>query len=208
MFKNLIFGLIISIMVILPNTVSTKEISKNKQPQFHFRKVKFGMKKDEVRHSEKEKHIHETDHALMYEDQILDIEVYLIYSFLEDDLNNGLWRASYSSKESYRNDNNHIRDYKKIKSALIEKYGTPISDKINWDNSLYKNDPSQHGFAISIGHVIYEASWTIEIQKEEIDVWIRMEGENSEIRLSLSYTSNLLEKIYRKQARKRENNKL
>jgi hypothetical protein len=58
-----------------------------------------------------------------------------------------------------------------------------------WKDDLYKDDKSEWGFAVSLGHLAYGASWETSATKIEI----MLLGDNYEINLFLSYFSKELE---------------
>lgn len=78
-----------------------------------------------------------------------------IYYFAEDRLVEG--RYIFTAKHT--NKNLYIDDYLSVKASLAKKYGTPKVDDIQWNNDLYKDDKSQWGFAVSLGHLVYSSGW-------------------------------------------------
>ena len=74
--------------------------------------------------------------------------------------------------------------------TLTKKYGKPKMDFPGvWKNDLYKDDKSEWGFAVSLGHLAYGASWETSTTKIEI----MLSGDNYKINLILSYFSKELE---------------
>lgn len=149
-----------------------------------FRQTNWGMSKEEVVEIEgkdfEEQNIG-IQNLLGYEASLLNMESALVFSFIE----NKLFAAGYVIGETHTNENNYIDDYNKIKSALTEKYGKPSSDNINWKNDLYKNDQQDWGFAISLGHLEYIASW----ETETTDINLTLTGNNHDITLRVMYFS-------------------
>lgn len=44
-----------------------------------------------------------------------------------------------------------------MKHLLSKKYDEPVTDQVVWRKDLYKDDPSDSGTAIGIGHLDYRA---------------------------------------------------
>jgi len=88
----------------------------------------------------------------------------------------------------HSNKNDYIRDYKNLKEILAKKYGKPWSDRTTWDNDLFKNDRSQWGLAVSIGHLSYGALW----DTSKTYITLGLSGDNYEITLLAAYDSREL----------------
>lgn len=124
--------------------------------EFDFRKVNWGMTPAQVMKNESKKPTDIVDKmGLFYQEDILFLPVKLIYMF--DD--NKLTIASYDFKNVYDVDNQYVVDFKNIKTALIDKYGTPSSDLEEWVDNLYKKDPNNYGFAVAKGALKYKTNW-------------------------------------------------
>ena len=177
----------------------------SKEEDFHFRKTRFCMTMAEVKKSEKEKPVNQNEETLAYKDTVMGIKTSVLYMFV----NKQLFSCSYLLKEQYRNENNYIVDYLKLKKALIKKYGEPVYDDKTWKNPLYKDDLHKHGFAVSIGHLVYRAEW-IKLMKggRKVRILIGLSGENYKINSGILYIDVLLEKFYKEQEKKKEESKL
>lgn len=103
----------------------------------------------------------------------------LIFKFEFDEL----VLVAYSFKEEHTNDNLFINDYNEIKGLLVEKYGDPDSDQKYWNNDLYKSNYSRHGFAVSLGHLVYETIWNL----PDVDIVLKLTGDNYKISHLLGY---------------------
>ncbi len=125
--------------------------------------------------------------VLMYEVSISGIDGYLLYNFVAEKLSS----AGYLFTESHSNDNTYISDYSKIQELMIKKYGKPISDKSVWFNDLYRDDVSQYGFAISIGHYGKQSTWATDRTK----IFHTLHGDNYKISHGLNYSSKDLESL-------------
>ncbi len=204
MFYRLILAILATFVFVFSYGYCEKS-SKEKESDFHFRKTRFGMTMAEVKKSEKEKPVEQDEDVLAYEDTVMGIEAIVFYNFV----NKQLFSGSYLIQEQYRNKNNHIDDYQKLKSALIEKYGKPVYDQKNWKNPLYKDDLHEYGFAVSIGHLVYRAEW-IKFMRggRKVRIFIVLTGENYKINSGVVYTDVLLEKFYKEQQKQKEESKL
>ena len=203
MFYRLILAILATFVFVFSNAYC-EESSKDKEDNFHFRKTRFGMAMAEVKKSEKQKPIEESEDLLVYKDKVMGIEMHVFYLFV----NRQLFRGAYFVTEKYRNENNHIDDYQKLKKAVAKKYGKPIFDRVNWKNPLYKDQSHKHGFAVSIGHLEYKAAWTKYIKGRKVGINMALKGENYKIENFISYTDILLEKFYREQQEQKEESKL
>jgi len=152
--------------------------------QYDFRKANWGMSKKEVKETEGKEPDSEFDNSLVYYVKI-DGDDYLCgYSFLEDKLYN----TGYSFWGEHSNKNDYIRDYKNLKEILTKKYGKPKTDRTTWDNDLFKDDRSQWGLAVSIGHLSYGNIW----ETSKTYITLRLDGDNYEISLIVAYDSRKL----------------
>ena len=152
---------------------------------FSFRKTKWGMSMQEVKNSETVKPMDgegwDTENVLAYKIRVLKKDVLLLYIFVE----NKLIRAKYMLMERHTNKNSFIQDYKDFKKVLTEKYGEPMKDDVLWLNDLYKDDYSDWGTAISLGHLTHYATW--ETAVTEITCFLY--GENYEITCGVEYST-------------------
>jgi hypothetical protein len=55
--------------------------------------------------------------------------------------------------------NEFIGYYQALKHTLTVSYGTPVQDRIIWNNDLYEPLPDYWGVAVMIGHLQYHAAW-------------------------------------------------
>lgn len=115
--------------------------------QYHFRKTRWGMSKDEVKKSETIKLAADRDTVLGYETQVAGLKCLLLYVFTEE----RLVRAKYVIVEQHTNKNDFLLDFNTLQQKLTQKYGKPKNDETYWRDDLYKDDVSDWGMAISIG---------------------------------------------------------
>jgi len=146
-----------------------------------FRNAKWGMTLNQVKQTEPEKPVKETSELLAYKTNISNFETFAIYIFVGDKLT----RAKYALLETHSNKNDYITDYNTLKSLLNKKYGNSIEDVTRWKNDLYKENYSDWGFAVSLGHLLYYSSW----KTDRTEIFMCLSGENYEIENIIEYTS-------------------
>lgn len=157
-----------------------------------FRQALWGMSKEEVNKIETSEFLKEDkgggDFAglemLIYKTEIGTLDAFIVYYFAK----NLLTRARYLIMEDHTNKNLYLEDFKSIKSQLTSKYGNPERDDSIWSDDLYKDNPSDYGMAISVGHLMYVAEW----YPPETEIQLLLKGDNYEINLWVEYTSDAL----------------
>lgn len=143
--------------------------------------IRFGMSQDEVLALENQSPVYSTDSSMLYMDvSAAGKPATLIYTFVND----YLFSVFYLFTDSHTNDNEYIKDFESIDQSLTSKYGTPTMDqKYSWDNSLYKDDKEDYGFAIALGHLQIMSQWTM----DNYLISHALSGDNYEIEHSLIY---------------------
>ena len=164
---------------------------------YDFRKAKWGMSMAQVKASESLsiKNKDKDKDVLIYKTKILNNNVALVYSFINDKLVSG----HYVVEEKHSNKNDYIADYKDFKKILTKKYGKPKMDRTMWKDDLYKSDVSSWGMAVSIGHLVYGSSW----ETDETKINDTLLGDNYQISLIIAYVSKKF-KALKEEARTKE----
>jgi len=96
-----------------------------------------------------------------------------------------LYRGAYLLMESHTNKNMYITDYDFFKNLLSKKYGLPKKDITYWANDLYKEDYSDWGMAISVGHLFKVSNWST----GKTDIECSLSGDNYKITCKIVYNS-------------------
>jgi uncharacterized repeat protein (TIGR01451 family) len=150
-------------------------------PEDDFRGFNWGASAEEVRAGESLPFLQEETGALVFSGTVNGKETVVVYQFLPS----GLATAGYLFQDEYTNRNQYIDEYEEVKATLTRLYGPPSSDVVNWSDDLYRDDPSEHGLAVSLGHVIYSSEWTTDT------TIIRhvLSGNNYEIEHAVIYNS-------------------
>jgi hypothetical protein len=159
--------------------IADQPVSQNTLPAL--RKVRWGDSKMQVMKSEDGEPSATDNDILKYSTIVQNLKCDLYYEFMDDKL----VRASYIFTQDHANKNDYIADYKSVKETLIQKYGTPFTDKTVWKDDLYKNDTQEYGMAVAAGHLVYLASWV----KPESGINLFLNGDNYKLMLRLQYTS-------------------
>jgi hypothetical protein len=128
--------------------------------------------------------------VLTYKSDVSGLEAGIVYYFA----NNLLTRARYIFMADHSNANMYIDDYKRLKTELTNKYGAPGRDDTIWSNNLYKNDPSEYGMALKVGHLTYVAEW----YPPESSIQMILRGDNFKISFWIEYTSEALKEFEKK----------
>jgi len=81
--------------------------------------------------------------------------------------------------------NEFIGYYQALKRTLTESYGTPVQDRIFWNNDLYQPLPDYWGVAVMIGHLQYRAAW----ETEEGTLTLELTGDHHS-KMMLEYQSH------------------
>jgi len=146
-----------------------------------FRKSEWGASKAQVKNEEKLKLLQEDDNILAYQSTVLGFDALIGYIFTGDKLT----RGKYVFQEEHSNKSDFISDYETLKKLLTKKFGKPKKDKTIWKNDLYRDDYEDWGTAISIGHLLYFATW----ETEESEITLMLSGENYKINLLTEFLS-------------------
>ena len=151
-------------------------------PEAHFRSTRWGMSKQQVLrlegHPDEEKNDNGLD-VIQYLQKILNMDCLIGYVFAE----NKLVKAKYSFLPRHGDKNQYLQDFSKIREILVEKYGKPITDSAQWEESGYKNQPSKWGQAVSQGHLRYDSAW----RDSETEIHLQLNGARERIFLVVEY---------------------
>lgn len=173
-----------TVMATITPAKNVEQSGQNKAGQgdtYAFRKANWGMPRQEVMKTENEKPAYDQDAILMYNVTVSGMDTSCAYLFTEEKL----FRGVYTFNLKHTNENDFLADYDKIKATMTDKYGKPKQDEINWKNDRYKADAQKYGFAVSLGHVIYFATW----ETKDTNIILELTGDNYDIHLRSSYWS-------------------
>lgn len=144
---------------------------------YDFRKVHWGMSKNQVKKNETAEFIGETDNALLYRESIAGLDSKLVYMFEDEKLR----ISAYKFENEYSDVEDYINDYAKLKDAYTKKYGEPYTDEVKWTNDSFKDVPSMLGQALIEGHVSYITQWSL----PETNIILKLYKDKDEDEISL-----------------------
>jgi hypothetical protein len=133
---------------------------------------------------------------MKYEQKVINMDCAIEYIFAA----NKLRKTKFSFMNTYLDKNDYLEDYQKIKEALIQKFGKPLEERMNWRDPTYKDDFSAWGEAISLGHLELSSRW--ETSYTEIQASLR--GNNDDIALVVEYTGLQLKELANKRGQQEE----
>jgi len=140
---------------------------------YNFRYTRWGMTEEEVIASEiKTDPIEKDENSIKYKTQILGKNIELVYLFAQNKLIGSLYKLD----ENYLNSQHFMQTYFEFKDALMQKYGQPNKETMNWINDTYRNVRNKWGLALSLGHLEYFAFW--KTQSTTIECSLRADNFN------------------------------
>lgn len=175
---------LILLIVCIFNLASCTTSNENEDDDkvYDFQHSNWGMTREEVIKQEDSLELTDFENLLISNTtSILSEDAKLIFAFENDKLINGMILFDIE----HTNENLYIDDYDRVKEALIEKYGTTTDEKQVWKDDLYKDDPDDWGFAISLGDLFYMSTWEI----SDSYVNLLLQGDNYSISMSILYRS-------------------
>ena len=161
-----------------------------------FRQTTWGMSPEQVQEKETAELLSENSELLIYRTQLAEFEAMVAYIFAD----NQLVRAKYVILEEHSNKNDFIRDYEVIQGILEKKYQIPLKNERIWRNDLYKDNYSDWGFAVSLGHFLLYSSW----ETDQTGITLILSGDNYEIETVIEYRSTLLGSLERELLKEKE----
>jgi len=148
----------------------------------YFRDTRWGMSKNQVFELEGESSHQEKSYGLetiRYRKKTIGLECSIEFIFA----GNKLIKAKYVFLGQHKHESQYIGDYKKIKDWLTEMHGMPLGSNVTWRNDLYKEDYSNWGLAVSLGHLEYSSLW----KNQEMEIFLTLSGENNKLSLKAEY---------------------
>ena len=125
-----------------------------------------------------------------FKTRLASLDVIAAYVFVDDQLSRGV----YLINESHSNKTEYISDSNNLSGLLTKKYGEPSGGDTFWLDDLYKDDPSDWGMAVAVGHMSKTASW----ETNNFKVGMILTGDNYDISLKIEYASKVLAKVEKK----------
>lgn len=149
----------------------------------NFRSTSWGDSRQQVISQEGEPNADEGDFIAYAGEEIAGIPVAHAYLFTNED---ELAMARYFVTKEYSSRNEYLRVYNNFSELLVSRYGKPDDENAIWTNDLYRDDPSNYGMAIAVGHMLKYTVW--ELEEESIELLVT--GGEYEINLYVNYRSH------------------
>jgi hypothetical protein len=169
------------------------------KPGGQFRKLAWGSTVAEIRKAEgaPASQSEGVITTLLYKGKLAGLDV--AYAFICP--HGKLTRGKYVVTERHVNKTLYLTsDYAKLKARLDEKYGAG-KETYHWSNDLYRDDPSDWGTAISIGHLTVYSAW----MTPDTEIYLALTGDNFNLTLGLEYQSKKLGKLEDAAKKKKDN---
>lgn len=182
--KRVWMGVLVVGMVLTTFSLSTWAQAAD-QPDF--RKVRWGMTREQVMAVETAPFNQEYPDHLVYDEKVNGLKCCLIYVFKK----NVLVEASYLVEERFVDDNRYLEEYNSLKGLLAKKYGAPLADQVKWKDDHYKNNPYMWGFAVGDGDLVMSAMW----ETDRTKLSLVLEGKDFEESLMIVYSAKGLEDL-------------
>ena len=154
-----------------------------------FRETWWGMSEREARATEDGQPLTrkvEGDRVTVaFQRTVAGLDCFATYDFVRD----RLVGAGYVFTEEHSSPNLYIEDFDLVERALKGKYGSPSSSGTIWKNDLFRDDPSEWGKAVSVGHLVYRSVWS----DKHTTIVHDLSGDNFKVSHFLLYQSKDLE---------------
>ena len=142
-------------------------------PGDDFRNLSWGMTRRDVVALETGE-LQDASYGLVFRDEIFGYPAEIQYNFGKDGLELALCTLVGPDFQDY---NDYIDFYREFASTLSKDYGKPTMVEEDWKDERYRDRPERHGFAVSIGHVIFRTRW--ETEKATFILGITQKSEES-----------------------------
>jgi hypothetical protein len=156
------------------------DIVKN-DPQYDFRKAKWGMNRKLVMASETAKLPKSHGDTIEYEVQFLGYNCTVVYIFAGD----VLVRAAFQIGQDHIDPALFYIDYENLKKFLVPQYGSPAVNRCDWVNEMYRADKAKWGFAVSLGFLTCSTRW----ESGRTGITLLIHGGNHLISTSIEYSA-------------------
>lgn len=158
-----------------------------------FEEMKWGSSKKQILEMEGRPLVQEKTKGLdimKYRQKLINLDCNISYVFSA----NKLTGTRFSFNTEYLDKNAYLEDYQKVKDALVQKFGRPVEEAMDWRDTTFKDEIGAWGEAISLGHLELSSRWLT--AKTEIEAVLS--GENEEIFLTVNYFGRPLRELAKK----------
>ncbi len=162
-------------------------------PPRNFEEMSWGITKKEVVESEGKPTSQSKAHGgdiLVYGQKVINLDCDIEYRFAANRLRQTRFHFAGESREEAE----CLDDYRKVKDALIRKFGKPDAEKMDWRDASYKEDFASWGMAVGLGQLELKSSWLT----SRTEIVASLSGENGETSLVVLFTGLPLQDLARK----------
>lgn len=119
-----------------------------------------------------------------YQKRVIDKDCLVGYLFVD----NKLFKTQYNFAEHHIDKSMYLEDYEKVKNLVIQRYGEPEGEVVDWKNPEFKNDSHSLGKALGLGHVEYRSRW----QTSESEIVLSLFQMNKDVIMRIEYSGKLI----------------
>jgi len=128
--------------------------------------------------------------TLVYGQKVINFDCDIEYCFAT----NKLHQTRFSFAGDSRDHSACLDDYRKVKDALIRRFGKPAEEKMDWRDSSSKEDFSSWATAVGLGQLELSSRWLT----PKTEITARLAGGDGETSLIVLFTGRPLQDLARK----------
>lgn len=158
-----------------------------------FDELKWGLSKKQILEMEGKPQAQEKSKGvdiMRYQQKLINLDCSISYLFAA----NRLTGTRFSFNTEYLDKNAYLEDYRKVKDALVQKFGRPLEEAMDWRDTTFKDEFGAWGEAVSLGHLEMSSRWLT----PQTEIQAVLSGGNEEIFLTVEYSGRQLKELARK----------
>lgn len=158
-----------------------------------FDEMKWGLSKKQILEMEGKPSAQRREKGLDimgYQQKLINLDCSIEYMFAA----NKLTRIRFFFLTEYVDKNAYLEDYQKIKDALVQRFGRPLEELMDWRDTTLKEESRSWGEAIRLGHLEMRSRWLT----SQSEILALLRGGNEEISLTVEYAGLRLKELARK----------
>lgn len=117
--------------------------------------------------------------VLLYKQRVINLDCDVEFWFEANRLRQTRFLFAQGSPDK----NDCLNNYRKVKDALIRRFGKPLEENMDWHDASCKDDFSAWGTAVARGDLELRSRWLT----PKTEILATLAGENEEISLSVTY---------------------
>lgn len=162
-------------------------------PPRNFDEMEWGISKKEVVEAEGKPTAQTKTQGgdiLVYGQKVINFDCDIEYRFAA----NQLRQTRFNFTGESRDQSACLEDYRKVKDALIRRFGRPVEENMDWRDSSLKEDFSSWWTAVGLGQLELNSRWLT----PKTEITARLAGENGETSLVVLFTGLRVREIAKK----------